>query len=155
MDRTKQSGSAARVLTLAALALAATGCYQHTYTIGAGAPGGALVHDEWRHHWLGGLVDPNSELELRQVCPSGDATIDNEVTVLKGLVRALTGAIYSPTTVRIRCSGTRADLGIDVELDATDVARIVADPAFLRWVADVHPDRFGEVDTARLHRSAD
>jgi hypothetical protein len=144
-----------RFVALAVIAIAATACYHHTFTVGAGAPGGTLVHDEWRHHWLWGLVDPDSELELRQVCPSGDATIEGQVTFLNGLVSALTSGIYSPTTVRVRCSGTSADAGVDVDLDAGAVERIVSDPAFLPWVHDALPARLDEARSASEDRRAD
>jgi hypothetical protein len=145
----------AHFLVLLLTMVTAAACYQHQFHIGAGAPAGALVYDQWRHHWLWGLIDPNSELELRQVCPSGDATIEGEVTFLNGLVSALTSGIYSPTTVRVRCSGTRADSGLDVALDGDDVSRIVADPAFLPWVGDMIPDRLEEARSASGDRSAD
>lgn len=132
---------------LTALLLAAAGCYQHVFVVGAGAPAGTLVHDEWRHHWLWGLVSPDNELAIEQVCPSGNATILGEVSFLNGLVSALTGGIYSPTTVRVRCAGASAAL--DIPLSADDVTRIVASRDFLQWVEEVAPDRLGEVRSAQ------
>ena len=146
MDR-NVTARVARIAVITALALTAGACYEHTYTIGAGAPGGVLVHDEWRHHWLWGLVDPDNELALSEVCPSGNATIESEWTFLNGLVSALTSGIYSPTTVRVRCGETRASL--DVDLDATDLRRIATDPSFLSWVGSVAPDRLDEARSAQ------
>jgi hypothetical protein len=105
------------------------------------------MHDEWRHHWLWGLISPDKELALRDVCASGDATIETEMTFLNGLVSALTSGIYSPTTVKVRCVGATATL----ELDDADVARIVADPRFLSWVAEEAPDRLAEARVAQLN----
>ena len=142
-----------RVLVVAAVAVAAGACFEQSYTIGLGAPAGVLVHDEWRHHWLGGLIDPNSELALSEVCPSGNATIESEMTFLNGLVGVVTSGIYAPTTVRVRCADTQA--GLDVDLGADDVARIVRDPAFLSWVGAAAPERLAEVRAARLDLMAD
>jgi hypothetical protein len=141
------------VASVAAVAVAAGACFEHNYTIGVGAPAGVLVHDEWRHHWLGGLIDPNNELMLSEVCPSGNATIESEMTFLNGLVSVLTSGIYSPTTVRVRCADTRAAL--DINLDVHDVARIVRDPAFLSWVGTAAPERLAEVKAAQLDLLAD
>ena len=33
-----------------------TGCFEHTYNVGAGAPTGSVVYDEWQSQWLGGLI---------------------------------------------------------------------------------------------------
>ena len=124
------------VCTLGAV-VALAGCFEHTVTVGAGAPTGRVVYDEWKHHWLGGLIDPGQELELREVCPSGNATIHNEMSFLNGLVNGLTAGIYAPTTLTVRC-----DTGRDAEfgLDAEDVAEIVSDAAFLEWVDAVAPE---------------
>ena len=123
------------------------GCFEHTYTIGLGAPTGELVHDEWDHHWIGGLIDPDQELVLQELCPSGNATIHEEVSFLNGLVAALTGEIYSPTTVTVRC-----DTGInaDFDLDEEDIARIVSDPTFLDWIEAVAPDLLQKAEDAQL-----
>jgi Bor protein len=142
-----------RLLSVAALLVGAAGCYQHVFVVGAGAPGGSLVHDEWRHQWLWGLVSPKNELAIREVCPSGNATILGEVTFLNGLVSALTGGIYSPTTVRVRCTGGSASL--DVRLSADDVSRIVAAPGFLQWVGEMAPDRLDDAARAQRDLSAD
>ena len=130
-------GSLVNLLTTAA-------CYEHTYTVGAGAPSGPVVYDVWRHHWLGGLIDPDHELEINQVCPSGDATVHEEWTFLNGLVTALTAGIYSPTTVTVRCRRGRTDL----RLSSDDVRRIAASEAFLERVVVVLPDRADAVREA-------
>ena len=130
------------MLGACAVVVIAAGCYEHTYYIGAGSPPeGAIVYDHWRHHWIGGLISPDHEMELAEVCPSGNATIKNEVTFLNGLVSALTTGIYSPTTVKVRCvTGRDADLGFD----EGEVSEIVSDPAFLDWVEAVSPDLLEE-----------
>jgi hypothetical protein len=101
--------------------------------------------EQWRHHWLFGLISPDRELELSQMCPSGNATIEVEQSFLNGLVAALTGAIYSPTTVRVRCARGTASLDIEPE----NLTGLASDPDFLAWVAEVAPDRLEDIENAR------
>jgi hypothetical protein len=109
-----------RVVIGLGLVVAATGCYEHTYTIGTGAPTGPLVYDEWQNHWLGGLIEEKT-LDIGALCPSG--------------------GIYTPTMVRIRCdSGGSAQVG----LDEGEVMAIVTSPAFLERLERVMPDRLEE-----------
>jgi hypothetical protein len=122
------------------------GCYEHTYTVGAGAPNGGLVYHHWRNHWLWGLVSPAQEQAIAEVCPSGNATIHEEVSFLNGLVSALTSGIYSPTSVTVRCDrGGSADLG----LSGDEIADIVSDPKFLDWVGAVTPEHLGAARLAQ------
>jgi hypothetical protein len=129
-----------RVVIGLGLVVAATGCYEHTYTIGTGAPTGPLVYDEWQNHWLGGLIEEKT-LDIGALCPSGNATIHDEQSFLNGLVSGLTMGIYTPTMVRIRCdSGGSAQVG----LDEGEVMAIVTSPAFLERLERVMPDRLEE-----------
>lgn len=129
------------MMTMAVLTL--TACYEHTYSVGAGAPVGPVVYDEWHHHWLGGLIGER-ELRIRDYCPSGNATVHNEQSFLNGLVSVLTTGIYTPTTVTIRCA--RAGRGRDFELDRSDVMAILSSPAFLERVEALLPDRLAEAE---------
>ena len=139
---TKQSRS---VFTLVMLLFTAA-CYEHTYTAGAGAPHAPVVYERWHDHWLGGLISPDQEIELLDMCPSGNATIHEEVSFLNGLVGALTGEIYAPTTVEVRCDNRSADLGFS----AADVERIVSSPEFVAWVAATAPGMLEQVQEAQL-----
>ena len=119
------------------------GCYEHTYTVGGGAPAGPVVYSEWQHHWLGGLIGERTH-ELSNVCPSGNATIHDEQTFLNGLVSALTAGIYAPTTVSIRCdTGQRAQL----QLSRKEIVSILTSPAFRDRLETVLPGRLREVDS--------
>lgn len=136
-------GTGRRVGTLALLALTAA-CYEHTYTIGTGAPAGPVVYDHWQNHWLGGLIG-EERLDLATVCPSGNATIHDEQTFLNGLVSALTSGIYTPTQVTVRCDTGRMT---DVELPEATIIGIVRHPAFLERVEHVLPARGSEARAA-------
>ena len=120
-----------------ALVVLTGACYEHTYQTGTGGAGGSVVYDQWRSHWIGGLISPNQELELEEVCPSGNATIHEEMSFLNGLVGALTSGIYTPTKVQVRCREGRSS---DLEFSSTDVERMVMDPDFVEWVAARAPE---------------
>lgn len=126
------------------LCLSFAGCFKHTYTLGTGAPDGKVVYRHWHHHWLFGIIG-NENLKLDELCPSGNATVDQRQTVLNGIINILIGIIYSPTTVTVRCAdGTSAQL----ELTGEEVSRIVADPRFLELVRELAPERLAEVEAA-------
>jgi len=127
------------------LLLTTSACYEHTFTVGGGAPHGPVVYDHWQNYWLAGLVG-HTKIDLEEMCPSGRATVEARQTFLNGLVSALTSGIYTPTTLKIRCAdGRRAA----VELTEEDVARIVADDGFVAWVRQDAPDRLDDVLAAQ------
>ncbi len=135
------------IVAATALALTLTGCLQHTFSVGTGAPDGALVYKNWHHHWLFGLIRPEHQekVDLADLCPSGNATIHEETSFVNGLVDALTWFIYSPTTVTILCDdGTEAEIA----LSADDVSRVIHDPRFPELVAEIAPTRLAETEAA-------
>lgn len=129
---------------LAVLVLSTAACFQHTYHVGAGAPAAPVTTDQWRHHWLGGLISPDKEMNIRAVCPSGDATIEQEQTFLNGLVGVLTGGLYMPTTVQVRCAGG----SVALDLTSEEVERIVTSTAFLDRIGEEAPSRLRDVESA-------
>lgn len=138
------------------LTLVLGACFQHTYTLGSGAPEGEIVYKNWHHHWLFGTIRPKlqKELDVERFCSSGNATIHEEVSFLNGLIDVLIGIVYSPTTVEIRCdNGETARL----ELTEEEVTAIATDPLFLEVVAELAPERLRETRLAlsRLDREDD
>ena len=128
----------------AVLCLTATGCFKHTYEVGAGAPEGEVVYKHWHHHWLFGLIRPElqKQLDVDKFCPSGNATVHEEQSFVNGLINVLIGIVYSPTTVTIRCDDGAV---ARVELDEEQVARLVRDPLFPLAVDRFAPERREEV----------
>lgn len=122
------------------------GCYEHTFTVGRGAPQAPVVYDHWQNFWLGGLVG-HTRMDVQRMCPSGNATIEAEQTFLNGLVSALTSGIYTPTTLRVRCAHGRATS--DVELSSDDVAVIVGSATFKDRIARELPELLDEVTSAQ------
>ncbi len=134
-----------RMLASTMLVLTVAGCYEHTITVGAGAPHAPVVLDQWEHFWIAGLIG-HVDVDVERMCPSGNATVIAKQTFLNGLVSALTSGIYTPTTLRVRCeNGRRAD----VDLNAADVEALVTDASFAGWVRAVAPDRMDEVVAAQ------
>ncbi len=135
-------------VTLAEIALVVglTGCYEHTVTVGAGAPHGPVVYDHWQNFWLAGLIG-HTRLDVRSICPSGDATIYARQTFLNGLVSGLTSGIFTPTSVTVRCADGRRS---DVELSGEDLAGMAVSPRLLDWVDQVMPERRAEVAAAQV-----
>jgi hypothetical protein len=129
-----------RVVLAMGLVIVMTGCFEHTYTVGQGAPAGPVVYEEWSNSWLGGLIGEKN-LDVSQLCPSGNATIHDEQSLLNGLVSFLTGGIYTPTTVEVRCdSGRSAEIGFS----RSEVIAIVTSQAFMDRVERVMPGRLAE-----------
>ncbi len=65
-----------------ALALAFTGCYKHSYTVGAGGnTEGEAKYDSWESHWFFGIIG-ESDIDIKTVCPSGNATIKDKISFL-------------------------------------------------------------------------
>lgn len=138
--------------TVVLVAVLAAGCLHHTFTVGSGAPDGRQVYKVWHHHWLFGIIRPEHQknVEVAELCPSGNATIYEKTSFLNGLVDVLVGIIYSPTTVTILCEdGTRTA----IELSEDEVAEVVRDPLFLEVVADLVPERMAEVEAAHRIRA--
>lgn len=118
--------STTSVVTLClALAFAFTGCMKNQYTIGSGSPtDGPPDSSRWNAHWLFGLVGEDNA-EVAKICPSGNATIKERTTFVNGLIGALVGVIYKPTTVQIWCSGGST---AQLELSPEDLRRAALTP---------------------------
>jgi len=130
-------------MMLGVVVVATSACFEHTFTVGQGAPTGPVVYSEWHSSWLTGLIGERN-IDIDQVCPSGNATIHDEQSFLNGLVAALTVGIYTPTEVKIRCDTGQS---VDIGLDEGEVMSILHAPAFLERIEHVLPDRLGEAES--------
>lgn len=137
-------------LLVLAVMMAAVGCFKHTFDVGKGAPNGKVVYDHWHSHWLFGIIG-NKQVDVKEFCKSGDATIFEETSFVNGLIGAFIGLIYYPTTVEIRCNdGGKAQLNLSVE----DMAKLVTDPQFLAYVQDVAPEQMDQAEKAVCNAEA-
>jgi len=130
---------------LTAVVGASAACYRHTVVVGSGAPTGRLIYDHWENFWIIGLIG-DTKLDVTQICPSGNATIEARQTFLNGFVAALTSGIYTPTTLRARCQDGRT---AGIPLGSDDVRRIVNDERFVDWVSAEAPEMLESVIDAR------
>jgi len=120
-----------------ASALLLGACMHHSYTVGSGAPNGRVVYEKWHAHWLFGIIGEDN-VDVNAVCPSGNATVRNDITFVNGLIGALVGIIYYPTTVVVYCAdGPAAGAPTSILLTPEQKLKIVAAPEFAQWVAEV------------------
>ena len=99
--------NAGRYITLAALALAASGCYHQIVQTGR-TPGPTVVHRPWTPTFLWGLVAP-APIDVSAQCRSGIATVETQESVPNWFATLLTLGIYAPRDVRVTCAtGTAA-----------------------------------------------
>lgn len=87
-------------LVLGAMLL--TGCYQVTVISGT-SPAPTVVDKPWQNSFVYGLVPP-PELNVKEQCPNGVQKVETEVSVVNGLVGALTWSLYTPIHARVTCS---------------------------------------------------
>jgi hypothetical protein len=89
------------------------GCYRHTFTVGAGGNTNKTPeYSAWQSHYFYGLIG-ESDIDVKSICPSGNATIQDKQSFLNSVVYSLIGIIYAPTTVEIYCGdGSTAKLTV-------------------------------------------
>lgn len=89
------------------------GCYRHTFTVGNGGNTSKdPEYSAWQSHWLYGVIG-DTNVDVKTICPSGNATIQDRHGFLNLVVYALVGVIYAPTTVEVYCGdGTTAKLTV-------------------------------------------
>ena len=134
-----------KVLAIMAMAVFSVGCFKHTYTVGSGAStAGTPRLSEWRHFFIGGLIG-SAEVDVRAVCPSGNATIVNYHGFLQMLISyiVLGGWLWQPTTVEVYCneSGTTSQVVIPAET----LNAFVHSPEFREAVALDAPEHLDAV----------
>ena len=115
-------------------------------SVGKGAPSGKMVYENnWTSHWFFGIIGEEI-VDIKKVCPSGNATIHDEISFVNGLIGFLIGIVYYPSTVTVRC-----DTGemTQIELTTEQVAKLVSDPYFLDLVEEIAPERIKEAMIAQ------
>lgn len=126
-------------------ALLSFGCgnqLKHTTIFGAGVPvQGAPTYHEWQHHFIYGLVGA-SVVDVYRICPSGNATVFNKINFGNFLVAGLTFGLYTPTVVKIYCSGGPIT---EIELTAEQVKTAALSPEFIEFVETYMPERSEEI----------
>lgn len=67
--------------------------------------------------FLWGLVG-GSEVDLASTCPNGVAAIDSKASPVDYILSAVTGGLYSPMSVEVKCGGASASGGTAMAGDA-------------------------------------
>jgi hypothetical protein len=82
------------------VSLLMTSCYSYTTVVGDGSQGNQQI-SKWNHYLIGGLAP--IDVSDPAVLAGGvqDYTVKTEMSFVNGLVSALTGGIYAPTTTTI------------------------------------------------------
>jgi hypothetical protein len=86
------------VLTISVLM---TSCYTLTYSVGEGAKTGVEVKEK-NHYLIGGLAPIKTSDPTKMAGGAKDYTVKIQHTFVDGLLSALTGGIYTPTTTIVK-----------------------------------------------------
>jgi hypothetical protein len=107
-----------------------TACWHQVVQTGRN-PGNVVVEKQFVATWLWGLV-PAQEVDVRQQCPIGVASVETEQSFMNGLVLGLTLGLYTPQHVKITCAsstasiqGKRLELTIPANASKTESAEIL------------------------------
>ncbi len=124
------------VISFATLALIGSvglvACHRHTYTVGSGGDvHRAPAYRQWQSHWFFGVIG-ESQIEIEKVCPSGNATVRDEHSLLNSLIAAVIGIVWWPTTVTIYCGDDQPQQAT-VTLSPEQLRRLARDARVREW----------------------
>ncbi|MCB0720163.1 MAG: Bor family protein [Bacteroidetes bacterium] len=129
------------VVLLLAASVSLSGCY-HTEIVTGKEPGSKVVEQEWAMSFIGGLVPPKM-VDVSDVCTSGVAVVETELSFLNMLVGALTFSIFTPMHITVTCaadgmmgSADDADLSLSRSAESAEVQAVIEKAAGLS--ADLH-----------------
>lgn len=138
---------------------AACGCFNHKAVVGAGGnEDGEAAYSQWESHWLFGTIG-ESEVDIKELCPSGNATVLDEVSFLNGLVGMFTAIVWYPSTVEVYCDGggaAPAEEGHNddavkvgtVTLTREQALKVALHPRTMQWAQRVAPMKAAELRIA-------
>lgn len=89
------------MLLVAALAITLTSCYSYTYTVGNGPTRGEVVTEK-NHYLIYGLAAVKVSDPTKMAGDAKDYQVTIEHSFIDGLLNAITGGLYSPTTTTVR-----------------------------------------------------
>jgi len=149
MSKTKNVVALGLSLAFAGMA---TGCFKHSFTAGTGGNvNGEAAYSKWHSHWLFGIIG-ETDVNLKEICPSGNATIKDEHTFVNGLIGALIGAVWHPTTVEVYCGEGQA---ARIELSPEQMRAIAALPEARDFARSISARKAAELqDALRTYQSA-
>ncbi len=89
-----------QVAVFAGFFLFMTACYTYTYTVGDG-PQTGIEFTEKNHYLIYGLAPVNISDPVEMAGDTKDYEVTIEHTFVDGLLNAITGGIYTPTTTTV------------------------------------------------------
>ncbi len=131
--------------------IGAAACHRHSFVVGTGGNLNAEPkYSHWHAHWLLGLIGEES-VDVKSVCPSGNATIKDHMSFLNGLVAVLIGIVYSPTEVEVYCddSGKSAKL----MLTPDQMQRLALRPEVQEWIRSENPELGAQLERSIAGRA--
>jgi hypothetical protein len=78
-----------------------TSCYTLTYSVGEGAKTGVTVTEK-NHYVIYGLAPIKTSDPTKMAGGAKDYTVTIQHTFIDGLLNAITGGIYTPTTTTVK-----------------------------------------------------
>lgn len=92
-----------------------TSCYHAQITTDK-QPASKVIDVPWAHSFVYGIVPP-STVETAEKCPNGVARVETQISFLNGVVRGLTGGLYTPMHITVTCAagGDMSRLKLDRE----------------------------------------
>ncbi len=82
------------------LSITLTSCYTYTSVVGKGAQGSKTVSEK-NHYLIDGLVALGTSDSKKMAGGANDYTVTVSHTFIDGLIAAITGGIYTPTTTTV------------------------------------------------------
>jgi hypothetical protein len=121
------------MLALATAAVMGTGCYHATIVTGL-PEAQESIHHEWALAWIRGIVPPPT-VETAAKCKNGVAKIESQVSLLNGLVTAVTYNIFSPMDLKATCAASSKMGAIPTDAIKVSVGASASDAEYARAVA--------------------
>jgi hypothetical protein len=134
--------------------LAVVGCYKHSFNVGNGGNVNAdpTFSNGWESHWLFGIIG-ETNVDVKKICPSGNATVKDRHSFLNGLVGSLIGIVWYPTTVEVYCDG--GGRAASVQVTPEQMRQIALSPETLDWARQVSQVKAAELaQAAAIYRDA-
>jgi len=137
------------VALLVLLAFFSLNCYNHRYNIGNGGREDNVVYEEWQHHYLFAILG-GADIDVRQYCPSGDATISNQVSAVNALIAVglsivtagIGPAVWMTSTVKITCDEGKKVSSVDISPEKA--LNILSQEKFIDYLEHFYPEKLAE-----------
>lgn len=90
-----------KLLLVVATVISLTSCYSLSYSVGSGSKTGETVKGH-NHYLIAGLIPAGTKTPAELAGDAKDYDVQVVHTFVDGLLQAITGGIYTPTTVIVK-----------------------------------------------------